>query len=82
MDQYKNPSETTHTISEVMKWFKNNNIQYLSSLPLNFNLDDKLFEKKEIESGFNLFFEEFLQVINFKQIYEGGFFIIIGKKTK
>ena len=82
LDQYKNPSETTHTVSEVMKWFKKNNIQYLSSLPINFNLDDKLFEKKEIESGFNSFFEEFLQVINFKQIYEGGFFIIIGKKTK
>ena len=41
-----------------MKWFKKNNIQYLSSLPINFNLDDKLFEKKEIVFGFNLFIED------------------------
>ena len=63
-----------------MKWFKKNNIQYLSSLPINFNSDNKLFEKKEIKVGFNLFMAEFLQTFNFKQIYEGGFFIIIGKK--
>ncbi len=80
LDQYKNPSETTHTIFEVMKWFKKNNIQYLSSLPINFNLDDKLFEKKEIVFGFNLFIEEFLQAFNFRYNYEGGFFIVIGKK--
>ena len=82
LDQYKNPSETTHTIFEVMKWFKKNNIQYLSSLPINFNLDDKLFEKKEIKSGFSLFFLELLQAFNFRQIYESGFFVIVGKKTK
>ena len=51
LDQYKNPSETSHTISEVMKWFKKNNIQYLSSSPINFNPEDKLFEKKETQES-------------------------------
>ena len=82
LDQYKNPSETTHTVSEVMKWFKKNNIQYLSSLPIDFNPEDKLFEKKEMKSDFKLFLAEFFQAFNLRQIYEGGFFVIIGKKIK
>ena len=41
LDQYKNPFETTHTIAEVLKWFKENNIQYLSSWPINFHYEDK-----------------------------------------
>ena len=82
LDQYKNPSETTHTIAEVLKWFKKNNIQYLSSSPINFNPEDKLFEKKEMKSDFKLFLAEFLQAFNLRQIYEGGFFVIIGKKIK
>ena len=65
-----------------MKWFKKNNIQYLSSLPINFNPDDKLFEKKEMKNNFNLFIAEFFQTFNLRQIYEGGFFVIIGKKIK
>jgi SAM-dependent methyltransferase len=82
LDQYKNPHEITFSISEVLKWFKKNKIDYLSSLPIDFNPDDKLFKKKEIKVGFELFLKEFSQIFNLRQIYEGGFFVVIGKKLK
>ncbi|MBB43597.1 MAG: hypothetical protein CMM44_07530 [Rhodospirillaceae bacterium] len=32
-DQYYNPHETWHTIDEVMKWFEENNVEYLNCSP-------------------------------------------------
>ena len=32
-DQYSHPHETTHTMGEVLKWFKKNNIQYYQTVP-------------------------------------------------
>jgi 2-polyprenyl-3-methyl-5-hydroxy-6-metoxy-1,4-benzoquinol methylase len=32
-DQYYNPHETWHSIDEVMKWFRDNNIEYLNCEP-------------------------------------------------
>ena len=32
-DQYDHPLESLHTIDEVLKWFKNNNIEFISSIP-------------------------------------------------
>ena len=46
MDQYKNPFEKNYTVSEVLEWFQNNNIQYISSIPIDFNVDEPLFKKK------------------------------------
>jgi len=80
LDQYKNPSEKTHTLSEIHKWFEKNNIEFLSSIPFNYTNDAKLFEKKEKQSNLNLFFDEIFQAFSYRQIKEGGFFIIIGKK--
>ena len=82
LDQYKNPHELSFSIFEVLKWFKKNNIEYLSSLPIDFDPDDKLFKKQEIKAGFELFVKEFLLMFNLRSIYEGGFFIVIGKKIK
>ena len=81
MDQYQNPFETTHTFKEVIEWFKMNNIEYLSSIPFDFNQEEKLFSKKKLKNSFYYFLYEFLLTINSRQIYEGGFFIMIGKKT-
>lgn len=79
-DQYENPSETVHTLKEVIKWFEANDIDYLSSIPFDFYPDEKLFSKKILKSSFEYFLEEFLLTFNLRQIYEGGFFIVIGKK--
>jgi 2-polyprenyl-3-methyl-5-hydroxy-6-metoxy-1,4-benzoquinol methylase len=32
-DQYLHPHETTHTIGEVLRWFKKNNIEYYETIP-------------------------------------------------
>ena len=79
-DQYENPSETVHTLSEVMAWFRKNNIEYLSSIPFDFNQGDKLFSKKVLRNSYEYFIDEFLLTFSPRQIYEGGFFIVIGRK--
>ena len=32
-DQYEHPVESLHTLDEVLSWFKNNNIEYINSIP-------------------------------------------------
>jgi len=84
MDQYKNPKESSHTYNEVLNWFKNSNIEFISSIPFSFSsnslINSKLFSKKESASGLNMFLSEFSQSFSIQQIREGGFFIMIGKK--
>ena len=80
LDQYKNPSETTHTYSQVLNWFKDENIEFLSSIPFDFNLEKKLFQKNEVKRSFEIFLDEVSLALNPRQISEGGFFVMIGKK--
>ena len=80
LDQYKNPSETTHTYLEVLNWFKVENIEFLSSIPFDFNPENKLFQKKESKNRFEIFLNEISLAFNLRQIDEGGFFVMIGKK--
>ncbi len=84
MDQYKNPKETSHTFLEIIEWFKETNIEFISSIPFSFPnntlLNKKLFKKNKIDSKVSIFIKEFLQCLSFHQMKEGGFFIMIGKK--
>ena len=81
LDQYKNPSETTHTYLEVLNWFKVENIEFLSSIPFDFNPENKLFQKREAKNRFEIFLKEISLAFNLNQIYqEGSFFVMIGKK--
>ena len=80
LDQYKNPSETTHTYLEVLNWFKVENIEFLSSIPFDFNPENKLFQKREAKNRFEIFLNEISLAFNLQQISEGGFFVMIGKK--
>ena len=80
LDQYKNPSETTHTYLEVLNWFKVENIEFLSSIPFDFNPENNLFQKREAKNRFEIFLNEISSAFNLQQISEGGFFVMIGKK--
>ena len=80
LDQYKNPSETVHTFSEILGWFKKNNLDFVSSIPFNFNINKPLLEPKKISSKTEIFFQEMSQMFSLSQIDEGGFFIMIGRK--
>lgn len=81
-DQYNNPHETKHSYHEVIKWFKENNIEFINSLPFNFDVNDKIFNKKPILSKSDILLKEYAMMFNLRQIYEGGFFIMIGKKNE
>ena len=41
---------------------------------------ENYFQRKKLRSSFEYFIEEFLLTFNARQIYEGGFFTVIGKK--
>ena len=81
LDQYKNPWETSHTASELLGWFKKQNINYISSIPFDFHPNQKLFDKKEKPSKYTLLIKENLELLKLNNLREGGFFIIIGKKN-
>ena len=80
LDQYKNPLEKSHTLREVIGWFKKYNVEFTSSLPFGFSPQKHLFEKQELPSNTNLYFNEIRQIVSLQQIREGGFFTVIGRK--
>ena len=80
-DQYYNPHESKHSFSEVIKWFKKNHIEFINSIPFNFKFNDKIFDKKPIPNKNKLFLKEISLMFDRSQIYEGGFFVMIGKKS-
>ena len=83
-DQYKNPKESTHTYTEIINWFDEANIEFISSIPFSYSnnfIEKKLFTKNQIISKYKMFYNEILQCFSLSQIKEGGFFIMIGKKN-
>ena len=83
-DQYKHPHESKHTISEVLKWFDNNNFDFVNAIPkvkpfTPITINEKLFKK----SSKGHFLHHLLsQIGNIKSGYnEGGLFLMIGKKN-
>lgn len=81
LDQYNNPHETVHTYREVLGWFEEENIEFLSSLPFDFDQNKDLFNKRKTRKGASLFLDELSLIFDANQIYEGGFFVMIGKKN-
>lgn len=82
-DQYKHPIESKHTIDEVMHWFKNNNIDFINSIPSCKMIDAEqnlnLFDKIKSDSFLERFYQQIM--MNFNSLgQEGGLFICIGKK--
>ena len=53
-DQYIHPLESLHSIDEVLKWFKNHNIEFISSIPSSdYDYDyQNIFEKKSLGNFF------------------------------
>ena len=49
------------------------------AIPFNFKVEDKIFNKNKILNKYEIFLSEFSQMFNSTQIYEGGFFVMIGK---
>ena len=83
-DQYKHPHESKHTISEVLKWFDNNNFDFVNAIPKvkpfsPITINEKLFKKS---SKGNILHHFLSQIGTIKSGYkEGGLFLMIGKKN-
>ena len=81
-DQYEHPVESLHTIDEVLKWFDDNKIEFINSIP-KCNIEDdygkSLFEKSSKGTFLSRFFSQLTMLFN-ELGSEGGLFIVIGKK--
>ena len=81
-DQYEHPVESLHTIDEVLKWFDDNKIEFINSIP-KCNIEDdygkSLFEKSSKGTYLSRFFGQISMLFN-ELGSDGGLFIVIGKK--
>lgn len=78
MDQFFNPHELRYTPKEILFWFKENNIEFVNLLPHCDSEDSPILSTKKVPKLSKL--KEISMIFNMRQISEGGFFIIIGKK--
>ena len=77
-DQFMNPHETLHTPNETLRWFEENNVEFLNLIPHYKIQNQSLFNKNEKPEI--TFLDDFLMALNTTQIEEGGFFVMIGRK--
>ena len=82
-DQYENPHEEKFAVGEVLKWFQQNNIEYMNSiskirLGAQSTLGDQLFEPHDPGGALDHFLCQLGWI--FTKGREGGFFITIGRK--
>jgi len=83
MDQYRNPHETKHTIREALNWFDKSGIEFVNSIPHSrafepFSPDEGLFKPSSRGTKLDHFFVQLDMLFN--KSWEGGFFIMIGRK--
>lgn len=80
-DQYQHPIESLHTIDEVLCWFDENNIEFISSIPsadFDYNYND-IFKKKSSGSLYSRVFNQICMIFN-QLGSDGGLFLLVGKK--
>ncbi len=81
-DQYHNPHETKHSLSEVLSWFQKSNFEFVNSIPapglITKPINQDLFKSVSTGNPFTRFFAQ--AGILFSPDNEGGFFIVIGKR--
>ncbi len=80
-DQYIHPIESLHSIDEVLNWFDNNNIEFISSIPSSdFDYDyNDIFQKKSAGTYYSRICNQISMLFN-KLGSDGGLFVVIGKK--
>jgi ubiquinone/menaquinone biosynthesis C-methylase UbiE len=82
-DQYQHPVESLHTLDEVLKWFDQNKIEFMSSIPTcdleNINYE-KMFLNQNTGNVVTRFFSQ-VGMLFTPLGSEGGLFLVIGKKN-
>lgn len=81
-DQYIHPVESVHSFDEVIKWFDENDIEFVSSYPsCEMTMDDNVdyFERKSKGTMCGRIFQQISMIFS-PLGGEGGLFIFIGRK--
>jgi 2-polyprenyl-3-methyl-5-hydroxy-6-metoxy-1,4-benzoquinol methylase len=85
-DQYLHPHETSHTLGEVLRWFKKNNVQYYQTVPSSAPFKQSILEIAGVWNNFNEIYPYF-SIRIYKQLSwiwktnrEGGYWITFGRK--
>ncbi|PIN79387.1 hypothetical protein COV16_04510 [Candidatus Woesearchaeota archaeon CG10_big_fil_rev_8_21_14_0_10_34_8] len=86
-DQYLHPHETTHTIGEVLRWFKENNISFYGTVPSSTPFDKSNLDITGVWNSTDQIYPYF-PIRAYKQLiwiltthHEGGYWITFGKNN-
>lgn len=86
-DQYLHPHETTHSVGEVLRWFKENNIHYYQSVPSLLPFDQSILAISGVWNNASGSYPRF-PVRFYKQVLwiwrthrEGGYWVTFGRNT-
>jgi 2-polyprenyl-3-methyl-5-hydroxy-6-metoxy-1,4-benzoquinol methylase len=86
-DQYLHPHELSHTIDELLGWYKKNNIEYINSLPPIelFRKEEhaiRIFKKSSVTGWRNSKLAHLLKQLKwiFSLRKTGGYYMIVGRK--
>jgi SAM-dependent methyltransferase len=81
-DQYKHPHESKHSMDEVLRWFRDSNVEFVSSIPsigdVEFHDDEPLFAPHAVGTRLDRLSSELEMLISGGK--DGGLFIMIGRK--
>ena len=80
-DQYSHPHERKHTLSEVLGWFEQAGLAFVSSIPKirgNFTAEEKIFAPQSPGTPIERFGTELAMM--FSHGGEGGLFLIVGQR--
>lgn len=84
-DQYQHPHESRHTIGEVLRWLADSGFSLVKTIPKTrppferFSEAERLFEPDRVGNTLERWEAELSTI--FSGSREGGFFIVIGRKT-
>ena len=81
-DQYEHPVESLHTLDEVLKWFDENHIEFISSIPScnNESINFKSMFIRQNKGNFFTIISSQCAMLFSPLGSEGGLFLVIGKK--
>ena len=85
-DQYLHPHETSHTMGEILRWFKKNNVEYCQTVPSSIPFDKSDLEIAGVWNNVKDTYP-YLYIRTYKQLswiwkihHEGGYWITFGRK--
>ena len=84
-DQYEHPHESAHTVAEVLRWFRENDVEYVSSLPKIEPFGStprRVFRPREVAGWRSSSLAHLMVQLGwiFTQNSGGGYFVLVGRK--